>query len=79
LEHGIANLKDISKIYIQPDQNTDRGREIMRSDVKLFILSMGQERNDKLQIAPDKPKILENEKSAVLLLHISPHDSGHMA
>jgi len=51
----------------------------MRSDVKLFILSMGQERNDKPQIAPGKQKILKNEKSAVRLLQISPHGSGHMA
>jgi hypothetical protein len=51
----------------------------MRPDVKLFVLSMGQERNDKPLIAPDKQKISETERSAVHLLLISPRVSGHMA
>jgi hypothetical protein len=51
----------------------------MRSDVKLFVLSMGQERNDKPQIVQDKQAISENEKSAVPLLQISPQGSGHMS
>ncbi|MHC1687572.1 MAG: hypothetical protein AB9879_07675 [Methanothrix sp.] len=50
----------------------------MRSDVKLFILSMGQERDDKPQIAPDKQYISENEKSAAHLLQISQKVSGRL-
>jgi hypothetical protein len=51
----------------------------MRSDVKLFVLSMGQERNDKPQDVPDGWTGSESEEFAAQLLQKSLQGMDHAA